>query len=235
MGDIHGNYKGLVQCLERSGFNYKEDTLIQLGDIADGWSEVPECVEELMKIKNLITIKGNHDDWCYQWMQYRVKNMMWLTQGGQATYDAYTVRHPDKLAVHEVFFRKQHNYYVDDANRVFVHGGYKSDQGIGHDPGTEYFWNRDLWLTALSGDGLMRSKKSLDKRLPRLLRPHREIFIGHTTTVNWGKDVPMKACNVWNLDTGSGFKGKLTIMDVDTKEYWQSDLVQELYPKEKGR
>ena len=28
---------------------------------------------------------------------------------------------------------------------------------------------------------------------------------------------------------------KLTIMDLDTQEYWQSDLVKELYPNEKGR
>lgn len=45
----------------------------------------------------------------------------------------------------------------------------------------------------------------------------------------------MNRCNVWNLDTGSGFSGKLTIMDIDTKEFWQSDFVRELYPNENGR
>ena len=25
MGDIHGNYKGLLECLEKSKFNKKED------------------------------------------------------------------------------------------------------------------------------------------------------------------------------------------------------------------
>jgi serine/threonine protein phosphatase 1 len=39
MGDIHGNYKALMQCLERSNFNYEEDTLIQLGDVCDGHSQ----------------------------------------------------------------------------------------------------------------------------------------------------------------------------------------------------
>jgi serine/threonine protein phosphatase 1 len=34
---------------------------------------------------------------------------------------------------------------------------------------------------------------------------------------------------VWNIDTGAGWSGKLTIMNVDTKEYWQSDLISELY------
>lgn len=45
----------------------------------------------------------------------------------------------------------------------------------------------------------------------------------------------MQGTNVWNIDTGAGFKGKLTIMDADTKEFWQSDPVPELYPNEKGR
>lgn len=42
IGDIHGGYKALKQCLERSKFNYKEDHLIALGDIVDGWPETPE-------------------------------------------------------------------------------------------------------------------------------------------------------------------------------------------------
>ena len=36
MGDIHGAYNALLQCLKRSGFDYENDQLIQLGDVADG-------------------------------------------------------------------------------------------------------------------------------------------------------------------------------------------------------
>ncbi|WP_409149849.1 metallophosphoesterase [Sphingobacterium sp. BS-2] len=66
MGDIHGSYHALIQCLERSNFNHKNETLIQLGDVADGNLGVFECVEVLLKIKNLITIKVNHDVWLSQ-------------------------------------------------------------------------------------------------------------------------------------------------------------------------
>ena len=41
--------------------------------------------------------------------------------------------------------------------------------------------------------------------------------------------------NVWNLDTGAGFKGKLSILDIDTGDYWQSDPLNDLYPNEIGR
>lgn len=36
IGDIHGAYKALVQFLEHSGFDYDNDRLIPIGDIADG-------------------------------------------------------------------------------------------------------------------------------------------------------------------------------------------------------
>lgn len=45
----------------------------------------------------------------------------------------------------------------------------------------------------------------------------------------------MNACNVWNIDTGAGFYGNLSAMDIDTKQYWQADSVLQLYPGEKGR
>lgn len=32
MGDIHGAYKALKQCLYDSGFDYENDLLIQVGD-----------------------------------------------------------------------------------------------------------------------------------------------------------------------------------------------------------
>jgi len=62
-----------------------------------------------------------------------------------------------------------------------------------------------------------------------------EIFIGHTTTINWKTDQPMHSGGVWNLDTGAGFGGRLTIMDVETKQFWQSDIVKDLYENETGR
>lgn len=36
-------------------------------------------------------------------------------------------------------------------------------------------------------------------------------------------------------DVHGGYKGKLTIMDIDTKEFWQSDFLDILYPDDLGR
>ena len=34
------------------------------------------------------------------------------------------------------------------------------------------------------------------------------------------------------MDTGAGYEGKLSIMNVDTEDFWQSDKVSDLYPRE---
>lgn len=228
IGDIHGGYKALLQCLERSNFNKEEDLLIEIGDVADGWPEVPQCVEELMSIKNLIAIRGNHDEWCYEWLLYSMAPDIWLSQGGEATKKAYE-KMRDKIDwdAHIKFFRAKCNYYIDDDNKAFVHAGYRSFNGLGEDNSTTYQWDRELFNIALSG----RSNK-----LPHLLRPYKEIFIGHTSTTAWYSDCkPIRACNVFNIDTGAGWSGKLTIMNINTKKYWQSDKVVELYPNAKRR
>ncbi len=39
IGDIHGAYRALRQCLDRADFDYESDHLICLGDVCDGWPD----------------------------------------------------------------------------------------------------------------------------------------------------------------------------------------------------
>lgn len=235
VGDIHGAAKALQQVLDKCNFDYENDTLIQLGDVADGWSEIPESVEILLKCKNLIPIRGNHDDWFITWYKTRIKNPMWLEQGGQATYDSYTsMNWIHKLDEHyEKFWSKQHFKYLDDEGNLFVHGGINRHIQLEHNSNTVFVWDRDMFQSALSFKASNRGNKGTfnisDERIKR-------IFIGHTSTTMWKTDKPININNqIINLDTGAGWNGKLTIMDLDTLEYWQSDIVKELYPNEAGR
>jgi serine/threonine protein phosphatase 1 len=56
-------------------------------------------------------------------------------------------------------------------------------------------------------------------------------MVGHETR----RSQSIQGCNVSNVDTGEAFKGKLSIMNIETKEYWQSEAVWKLYPNEHGR
>jgi len=247
VGDIHGAYKALVQVLERSGFDYENDLLVTIGDIVDGWEDSFMVVEELLKIKNRIDIVGNHDDCFYDFIEVGIHTDGW-GQGGLSTALSYakakgielkvvkkyptSLRHSVKYLInlnpddvpdtHKNFFRKQIRYYKDDNNNVFVHGGFRRNFPIG-DRAREYMmWDRSLWNQALSSKNSQNPLKFHDDI--------NKVFVGHTTTMCWNQDTPMNGSNVWNVDTGAGGGGKLTLMNVDTEEFWQSDFVKELYP-----
>ena len=95
-----------------------------------------------------------------------------------------------------------------------------------------YYFDRTLWEMALTMDKRIEKNSEL---YPNRLKHYHEIYIGHTPTTRYNSKQPINAINIWNLDTGAAFTGALTIMDIDTKEYWQSEPLKDLYPKEKGR
>ena len=259
-GDAHGGFKAFLQVLERCNFNNKIDKLIGLGDVADGWGQTAELVEYLIQLQKEsnnrhIFLRGNHDVWCQEWLNTGERKPIWVVQGGQATIDSYIRTGLVTNAEHKNFFNELHNYYVDEENRGFVHGGFISKNGLGHEAyQSDYYWDRDLWGLALLQHGKKLDNMSVEANTKlRRFEKHKEIYIGHTTTGNWlvkphlpeyqfeeqpkeGRIVvPMNRCNVWNMDTGGGFEGRLTIMDIDTKEFWQSDDLRTLYPDERGR
>ena len=231
IGDIHGAHKALMQCLKGSEFNYAEDTLIVLGDVCDGWNEVPQCIEELLKIKNLVYVWGNHDWWANAWLKDGLEEIIWVTQGGQATKNAY-LSQPEYIVKHRHFFDVAKPYYLihdNDSTKLFVHGGIPPSiimKPIEKQDIQSLMWDRELLRQA---------------RLKHYRKPdfkwggYDEIFIGHTATHGVKNDEPLKYCNVWCLDQGAGWDGKLTIMNVDTHKYWQSDNVLRLYPNVRGR
>ena len=236
VGDIHGAYRALKQVLELSDFNYEKDLLISLGDVADGWSEVPECFEELLKIKNLAYVMGNHDNWLYQWFVFGDAPYIWTAQGGQATIDAY-LRHYKKDGTkigkrHEKFLSGVPFYYELDG-MLFVHGGFAWKYPIKDQLPGDLMWDRHLFTVASM---MHKFNVTHPDRAEDVVKSYKEVFIGHTST-SYSDDTlkPVHVSNVWNLDQGGGWEGKLTLMDIDTKKYWQSDRVKNLYPEEKGR
>lgn len=246
IGDIHGNAKGLQQVLKKSKFNPKKDKLIQLGDVGDGWSETSECVDILLNIQDKssennkpIFIRGNHDVWVYDWIKYGEAPLLWTQQGGKSTLDSYIRTKKFIEDEHRDFWYNQQDWYIDDKNRLFIHAGWYFPSGFPKganskvNAGTiarECHWDRGLFETCRSAHLMRKNNPDAFKNFNPTFE-FEEVYIGHTARNNG----PENYLNLWNLDTGSGWNGKLTIMDIDTKECWQSDLSTELYPNEKGR
>lgn len=234
IGDIHGGLKGLIQAMERAEVT-TEDTLIFLGDYVDGWADSALLISyliELEKTHNCIFIRGNHDEWCENWMTTGWASESWREHGGLTTMASYVANNLMGDKKHLMFFYKMHKCYVDEKNRLFVHGGYTSEKGAEGQDGRILYWNRDLFELAYMVE--TRTKDNTKERLrtfPKRLKVYDEIFVGHSTTFIFnGADQPINALNAWNVDTGAGTNGRVTVMDVDTKEFWQSDVLPSLYP-----
>lgn len=235
IGDIHGGLKALTQILSKTGQD-NNHRYIFLGDYVDGWSQSADVISYLILFSaehETIFLKGNHDTWAADWLRGREADPVWLHHGGQATVNSYKEADKALITAHIEFFDSLHDYYTDTENRLFVHAGFTSVRGPEHENNPlTLSWDRTLWELAVAVDPLI----PLDsKRYPARLSLFKEIFIGHTPTTHLGEGVPVHAANVWNIDTGAAFKGKLSAMNIDTREIWQSDPLKDLYPDEKGR
>lgn len=238
IGDIHGGLKALLQVLKKINCD-KKDTLIFLGDYVDGWSESPAVLDfliELQKKQPCIFIRGNHDELLLDWLLGNNENIdekLWFQHGGEATVKSYQTVDSETKEKHIDFLKSLQDYHLDDENRLFIHAGFTNMKGVEHEFFKPlFYWDRTLWETALAIDNQL-SKDAIT--YPLRLKIYNEIFIGHTPVTKINETIPVNKACVWNVDTGAAFKGKLTIMDVDTKEFWQSDSLPELYPTEKGR
>lgn len=222
IADTHGNFFGFADAISKCGFR-EDDTLISLGDICDGGFLTKDVIDILLQFPNLVNVQGNHDKWALDWMKYGDEYPLWWNQGGQATAKSYDYDYENVPKEHIKFLENAIPYYVDHKNRVFVHGGFNPLKSIASQSIDVLLWDRDL----------------LCNYAPKyIVEEFDHVFVGHTSTqfLSTLETDPIKKSeiisnpkpatlhNVTGLDTGSGWNGNLTIMNVDTFEYWQSDI-----------
>jgi len=216
IGDIHGAHKGMMQCFDRAGFNPEEDRLICLGDICDRGKEIRKVFDELCKLNKLEFILGNHDYWALEWAKTGKISDAWIFQGGRQTINCYPDAMPEK---HISLLENAHSYFLDD-HRLFVHGGILAGISLEEQDNNTLLWDRSLAQEAM--------KRLAGKNISPITS-YREIYIGHTPTINFNSKLPINACEVWLMDTGAGFGGPVSMMNIDTKEIFQSEDTRMIY------
>lgn len=241
IGDIHGCYLALIELLNRVNFNYKEDILIVLGDVFDGWDDVFECVELLMKIDNLIYVKGNHDEYTISFLHRYIfdgidsftnkekkKCLKWLRVGGQATVDSYlsnnNLHYIDR---HIKFISNMPNYYIDDNNNLFIHAGYW-DVIPNKDSNLDSFFFK-FGSKYVYDNVLYNSKFIKDENF-------NHVYLGHTSTQEFGESGVVTIKNVTFMDAGISRMGHLAIKNLSSGEIILSEKTGwEYYPDSIGR
>lgn len=212
IGDIHGHYAELMRLFYDVNFQYKKDLLISLGDLVDRGPHSIQVIEELKKVDNFIHILGNHDDWCYRYLKFGEISAVWQHQGGKITLAEY-VANPNFKESHCSFFENAKLFFIDEDSRLFVHGGYncRIPFNIQTNDKETLIWDRSLVCIAM--EYAMENKRFSE---------FSEIYVGHTATQFLGFDFPKQISNVWMLDTGVFHSGKLSLMNIETKEYYQT-------------
>jgi len=223
VGDIHGNYDALMDVLEKCNYDPNNDMLIAMGDYTDRGPKNIAVVEFLLSIGHFIGLLGNHDVWVREYLNGNYSGIDWILNGGKVTYDEYEKAKKlgsFDIGLHKEFFNSLHEYYVLELNGKkygFVHGGFYSWDGLGHDDTVKYTWCRELWEDVFNGR---------NESVKNQLSHYDTLFIGHCPTNLYGvkpDKLPVKYANVINLDQGIAYEnGRLTICDIETEQCWQS-------------
>ena len=212
--DTHGELEKFKDCLEQANFNNNEDQLIHIGDVVDRGPDSYGVVELLLGIKNLISIRGNHDEWMLMFINTGQHPAMGYFRETLSSYHKGTGPTLNIPETHKEFFRNQINYYVDKDNRLFVHGGINTFEFLHEQYEEEFYWDRELITRAVRLD---EGKKLMD------VNGFKQIFIGHTPTINFQwhpeNDKPIYAGQVIDCDTGGCFGGKISLIDITTDDH----------------
>ena len=239
IGDVHGSYRALMEVLEKASFA-SDDQLYFTGDAADGYMDVYECLSFFMEMgERFHPVIGNHDIWLQNWLLLEEAPYEWVSQGGRASilsFERACVSPSRRMEIGE--FLLSWPYVISTEHEYICHGGpgdfasdddmerlaaLKRNPGYGCSLGEKIMWDRSYYVYADYDEKHDRSVKRFGK-----LSCSKRLFIGHSEIGTY-EPLVSERYNLVNLDTGAGWAGCLTVMDMDTLEYWQSRKSKDLY------
>ena len=247
IGDLHGAYRCLMDVLETCRFEFGKDHLYFTGDVADGYPDVFECLRFFRQLKNFHPVIGNHDIWLQNYLAYGASYSTWLEQGGNHTVSSFKKAGLTREGLFDYAeYLATWPYVILESSFCLMHAGpsiyttldslillskmkrnlYERTASEVSDykkiPEISAVWTRDYYYSALDCIHGM-------KPLMQPFEPKIRFFVGHTPVLGGIPFIDNKY-NLVNVDTKTGYGGRLTILDMDSLEYWQSRSAEELYP-----
>jgi putative phosphoesterase len=90
IADIHGDYAALTSALDRLDHVHRVDHILCAGDLA-GRGPEQEKVVELVRQRQIPTVKGNHDEWAYGFSKDNAEYLDELPINWKGSYDGYSI------------------------------------------------------------------------------------------------------------------------------------------------
>ncbi|MFK0310547.1 metallophosphoesterase [Pseudomonas sp. NPDC090233] len=204
VGDIHGHFRRLEQCLDAVGFDPEVDRLFSVGDLVD---RGPHSVEVLAWLQKpwFHAVQGNHESLAITHFN-----------GGQLDLDMY------RAAGGGWFIdlpRDEQAHFVEQFLRLPIALELQTDEGLigllhADSPFMDWAALRDSLL--FDDDAKVReicqwSRQRLKEGDTQVVEGLRALLVGHTPVLQ-----AKKLGNVWHLDTGGWAAGYFSLMDVAT-------------------
>lgn len=205
VGDIHGNFPALRELLDRVGFDETKDRLYGVGDTVDRGKH-SELIEEWAKYSWFKTIRGNHEQMILKLDLNDREEREWAVQHGSAWF--LCLPKQEQIEFRLLFGSLPVAIQVGDVGLVHANVPW-------HDWGRftaslEDYWNPDVINHAIWSRERARDKTG---EIPRV-KGIRAVVVGHTVM----QDMKVKSENVYHIDTGYCYGGKLTLFDLKTLE-----------------
>lgn len=253
VGDIHGSYDKLLDVLDRCKFS-DTDILYSVGDFTDRGKQNVKTLDFLMGLNNFKPVCGNHDLWNYEYLTRMSHDAFecWVYwNGGRHTFVEeskqsdewrenvknwlknipYRINLGDKIIIHSVCPSRAYQY-INDVDELTMET-LKSSNLIKDEIYDDFIWSRGVI-------GGCKDYYQIGSKTPSFDEYFRNVYgkefagtpiyiIGHTPLDHPFFDREM---GIIGIDTGAfcykegwGVDGYLTVLDIDTLEYWQSDKI----------
>jgi serine/threonine protein phosphatase 1 len=203
VGDIHGCFDKLTSLLDKIAPDPEEDTLLFIGDYIDRGPQSKEVVDLLIDLaqrqKNIVFLKGNHEQMLLRYLEDGEDTMSFLANGGIATLDSYLRDGPSEGEYpvpnkHLEFFKNLRLYYETD-EYIFVHAGLKEKRPLEKQTEWDMLWIRDEFIHSDFDFGKL-------------------VVFGHTPFYE-----PLVLDNKIGIDTGAVYGNKLTCLELPAVKF----------------
>lgn len=199
IGDIHGNFTGLMEKLASIGFNFNHDRLFSVGDLVDRGLNSEKCLN-LLKENWFFSVRGNHEQLMIESVKRRdgSATSCWMTNGGSwATF----LEEDEIFELAELADSMPWWMEVDTSAGLvgIIHAESKQDWLENQDIDEDLF----LWARNKIKTGNIDAVDNIYR-----------VIVGHTPI-----DEPKKLGNVIYIDTAGWHpKGKFTVINLLTME-----------------
>ena len=207
IGDIHGCLAKLERLVAIIDFDKGRDILLFIGDYIDRGPDSRGVVDYVLdlreKVRNVICLRGNHEQMLLNYLCHGRDRDLFLFNGGRATLSSYGFRDAtDRKKIvlpddHMEFFQSLLPWYETD-DYIFVHAGLRPGIPLDKQSPEDLMWIRYEFIDSSHDFG-------------------RVVVFGHTHMAE-----PLMEANKIGIDTGAVYGGSLTCVALPEKEIYQA-------------